>query len=108
MWSPTDRSRISARAEGEGLTLLSRKRCLHLLLIGQRRATRGARRQRPWLVGSPAQPMKAASIAATMGPPALTTDLRMALPLIPELIVREQRASGDLLPDADLRKPTRS
>ena len=52
--------------------------------------------------------MKTTSIAATMGPPALTTALRMALPLIPELIVREQRASGDLLPDADLRKPTRS
>jgi hypothetical protein len=32
----------------------------------------------------------------------------MALPLIPELTFREQRASGDLLPDADLRKLTRS
>jgi hypothetical protein len=32
----------------------------------------------------------------------------MALPLIPELTFREQRASGDLFPDADLRKLTRS
>jgi hypothetical protein len=34
--------------------------------------------------------MKATNIAATIGPPALTTVLRMALPLIPELTVREQ------------------
>jgi hypothetical protein len=32
----------------------------------------------------------------------------MALPLIPELTIREQRVFGDLLPDADLRRLTRS
>jgi hypothetical protein len=34
--------------------------------------------------------MKITSIAATTGPPANTTVLRMTLPLIPELTIREQ------------------
>jgi hypothetical protein len=47
--------------------------------------------------------MKAASMAATTAPPALTTVLRPALPLIPELIFREQ-AGIKLLTDANLKK----
>jgi hypothetical protein len=47
--------------------------------------------------------MKAASITATTGPPALTTVYASALPLIPELIFREQ-TGVKLLTDANPKK----